>query len=510
MDSSIEKKIITGMITNTGFLAKIITSVSENMFSEYSQTVANWCIDYFNQYNEAPKQQIELIFEEKRYQLEESVEKNISSYLQTLSNKYVESENINIEYLVDKAQEFFKEKISTNFAKSVSRKLRTGDLSSLDKDINNFQKVSVDTFEYDQPLKEIGDFKEDGGEDVVVSGDDKLGRFLGEMRRGWLVSFQAPEKGGKSFILNEMMFRCLSNNRKVLFVSLEMNRKQIQERIYNRLTGRASRVINPVTYPVFDCVLNQMGECERHDKQNRIHIMAGDEVLKFPLPKNKQEYQPCTLCRGTSKFIPAVWYDQINIPSLSNKITEQKMKMFNSMYPDAELITKSFPAFKASPEELKRYLNSLEYILGFLPEIFILDYVDILDNSEENLSERGRVDWVWKIMKQFAEEKHVLVITAEQSRKLFGKETQDADDNSEDKRKNAHMDAKFAINCTLEENDQGVRRIGQLLHRHRKVSSKQLMCLGCLEVSSPMIDYEEINYIKKNNGNENGKWKNNK
>lgn len=497
VDTSIEKRIITGMITNTEFISRIAPLVSENMFSEYSQTISSWCIDYYNKYNEAPKKQIESIFEEKRCELEVDIEKNISTYLQSLSNNYRVSEKINVEYLADKAEEFFKDKLVNNFAKSISRKLRAGDLSDIEQDISKFQKVSTDTISFFQPLKEIGDFKEDGGEDVVLKKKDKVGKFLGEMRRGWLVSFQAPEKGGKSFILNEMLFRSLMENRKVLFISLEMNNREIQERIYNRLTGKAYKVINPITYPVFDCVLNQMGECDKSFKQNRTHIMSGEEILSFPLPLSKQEYQPCTLCRGSRSFVPAVWYNQAIIPPLSNKVNEDKIKRFNTLYPDSELVTKSFPAFKATPDDIMKYINALENNIGFMPDVFILDYVDILDNTEASFSERGRIDWVWKKMKQMAEEKHILIITAEQSKKLLGKETQTADDNSEDKRKNAHINAKFSINCTLEENEQGVRRIGQLLHRHRKVSAKQLMCLGCLEVSAPIIDCEEIFYINK-------------
>ena len=499
IDSSIEKRIITGMVVNTEFLSKVVPLISENMFSEYSQILSTWCVEYFNQYAKAPGKQIELLFEEKRDQIEESVEKNISSYLQSLSNEYSISKNTDIECLFDRAEVFFEEKKNINFAKTISRKLRTGDLSDIESDISNFQKVSTNIISYSQPLKEIGEFKEDGGEDVVLKCKDKFSTFLGEMMKGWIVSFQAAEKGGKSFILNEMIWQGLTNNKKVLSISLEMNEQQTHGRIYNRLTGRANKVINPITYPVFDCMLNQTGECDKSFKQNRIHIMAGEDVMKFPLPSSKQEYQPCTICRGTNSFVPAVWFNQININPVSNKINKQKMDIFNRLYPKSSLITKSFPAFKATPDDIRKYINSLEFTIGFIPEILVLDYFDILDNSEAKLSERGRVDWVWKMMKQIAEEKHILIISVEQSRKLLGKETQDADDNSEDKRKNAHINAKYAINSTVEENDQGIIRINHILHRHQKISIKQLMCLGCLEVSSPIIDCEEIYYQKKTN-----------
>jgi len=497
VDSSLEKKIVTGMITSTKFLAKVVPLMDKNIFNEYSEIIATWCVDFFSVYQKAPAKQIEIIFEENKLEIDPDLADNISSFLQFMSDKYVESnDQIDSQYFFDKTEKFFRDKVYYNFAKTISNKYKLNNLDSIDQDILQLQKKTPQVLSYKTPLKNIEHFLNDQN-DVALSNEGTVGGFLGEMRKGWLVSFQAPEKGGKSFILNEMMFRGLEQNKKVLFISLEMNEQEIQERIYNRLTGHARRVINPVQFPIMDCLLNQTGECKKPCRVNNIHIMIGDTLMDYPLPGNKKNYTPCTACRGTFDFVPTNWFNEINIPDLSVSKTEEKMKHFQKLFPGAELVTKSFPAFSATPEDIKNYLSSLEYGLDFVPDIFILDYVDILDNLNISLSERGRIDFVWKLMKQIAEEKHILVITAEQSRRLFGKEVQDGSDVSEDKRKNSHINAKFSINSTTEETAKGIRRIGHLFHRHQKISTKMLLCLSCLEVSAPMIDTEVITYFPK-------------
>jgi len=506
VNTDIEQQILINLITNTSFISQTCTLINTSLFSsDYISRIAEWCLDYFKQYNQAPNKYIEIIFKEKALDMEVEVRENIGNFLSNLSDKYIENPDVNISYLIDKTKDFFKRKLYAQFLSNL-RNIEKGSIEDLEGKIDaeikqlSIQKPSLFTFS--KPLEKIN-LHSEREESLVLSKDEcgKLGNFLGDMRKEWLVSFQAPEKGGKSFMMNEMAFLGLEQNRKVLFISLEMSQYEVEERIYNRLTGAYAESEEINIYPVMDCEHNQNGECNKTCRVNRINIYYNGEKLQYPPPKAFSDYKPCTFCRNHPTewmdFQPETWFKEIRVPKLTNSLKKKKIKRFKTLYPGCDLVVKSFNAMEATMNDVEQYVTSLENNIGFYPDMIVLDYIDILDCKESGLFGRDKIDYNWKKAKQLAQKKHVLLVTGEQSRRLFGKEVQDVDDASEDKRKNAHIDAKFSINQTKEEKEVETRRLGQLLHRHRKTSNLMLYCLGFLEIGQPVLDCETTFYKPK-------------
>ncbi len=509
INTDIEQLILINLITNTSFISQTVSLINPSLFSSnYITIISEWCLSYFKSYNQAPKKQIEIIFKESALNMEIETRDNIADFLSKLSDKYINESEINTSYLIDQTTDFFKRKLYIQFISNIEY-LKSEDLDNLsnleeniDNEIKQLTSQKPSLFTFSQPLKEVSLYSK-REESLVLSKEKcgELGKFLGDMRKEWLVSFQAPEKGGKSFMMNEMVFLGLEQNKKVLFISLEMGQSEVEERIYNRLTGAYTNTEPVNVYPVMDCYYNQNGECSKTCRNNRINIYYNGEKVKYPPPRQFSGYKPCTFCRNHiteyMDFQPDVWFKECHVKELTNSLKKRKIKRFNTLFPKNDLIVKSFPAMSATMSDIKQYVTSLENNIGFYPDMIVLDYIDILDCDKRGLSSRDKIDYNWKQAKQLAQEKHILLITGEQSRRLFGKEVQDVDDASEDKRKNAHIDAKFSINQTKEENDSEVRRLGQLLHRHRKVSSLMLFCLGFLEIAQPVLDCATIFYKPK-------------
>ena len=56
VDASIERNIITGMITSNDFLKEIQPVIRTNLLqSSFARSLAKWCLEYYEEYEEAPK-----------------------------------------------------------------------------------------------------------------------------------------------------------------------------------------------------------------------------------------------------------------------------------------------------------------------------------------------------------------------------------------------------------------------------------------------------------------------
>jgi len=67
IDSTTEKRILTGLITSTKFLKEVYPQIDYSYFkNSYIEKVARWISDYYETYELAPKQEIESIFEKNK------------------------------------------------------------------------------------------------------------------------------------------------------------------------------------------------------------------------------------------------------------------------------------------------------------------------------------------------------------------------------------------------------------------------------------------------------------
>ena len=100
-DATTERRIITGMITNSDFLKQIQGFYSHDcMETDFTRIVATWCNEYFKSYNVCPNQNIQEIFRRKsKNGLQDDIAEQIKVFLSGLSDEYEKTDKqFNLEY----------------------------------------------------------------------------------------------------------------------------------------------------------------------------------------------------------------------------------------------------------------------------------------------------------------------------------------------------------------------------------------------------------------------------
>ena len=489
VDNEIEKRIVTGAIVSDQFLKALEQNYNPKYFKiDYASTVVDWSLDYFKKYKTAPHKNIEAIFQTEKENLNEELAEVISYFLEHLSDDH-EPEHFNVDYLVDQTRSYFDVRMHENLFEEGETFVKAGKLEKAKKLLNGFKNLASKNSSRFNPFTqdEIRKFTFQEKVNKLFKFHGAAGDILGWFERAWLVTFRGPEKRGKSWWLEECAFQAVSSKLKVAFFSLEMSDDQLKKRIYQRLTG-LSEEDDRLRIPIFDCDNNQNDVCRKATRQNSVELP--DEY------EEGDDYQVCTHCRGKKVkdgFEAQVWWDTWKTKKMTSKRIEKKASQFMKMYGD-NMRVKTWPAFSANSNDIRQELEDLEFVEGFIPDVIVIDYIDILAPEDSNLSERGQIDNVWKQFKNIAATRHCLLITADQSNKASGDRTTiKATDVSEDKRKNAHVDMVVAINQTPNEKSQDVSRLGVILHRHSKFDvRRQVMCLQNLEIAQPLLDSEII------------------
>jgi len=125
-----------------------------------------------------------------------------------------------------------------------------------------------------------------------------------------------------------------------------------------------------------------------------------------------------------------------------------------------------YPNSTVNVEDLHNILNIWKDRLGFIPDIIIIDYADVLAWEPDCHDERTAQNARWKRLRRLSQDWHSLVVVASQAdAESFGKETLSFDNFSEDCRKYAHATGILAIHQTEEEKRLALSRVSWILGR---------------------------------------------
>jgi len=514
----IEKKILTGLIVSDQYFRNVFKMIDLEYFSvDYIKLIAGWCIKYFNDYYKAPGKHIEDIFIIEKEKLKSDEIELVEFFLRTISEEYENADILNIPYLVGNTEDYFKRRSLTILFEVGQRLIAAGRITEANKLLDQHKLVIseisgvFDLFDEDV----IDAFDLDNRENRLFKINGPLGDLLGWFERSWLVSFTAPEKGGKSWWLEEIVFQALYSRLKVLWISLEMNKVTLQIRGFRRLTAMADKN-KIIKHSVFDCENNQKNNCEIPQRTCDKGLVDedGEEVKRVEFDEDSG-YVPCTYCRDNKNkkirenYKATFLYPfERDVDGLTKKQIKKKaksfLKLFGGTYDPlskkrkSNLRVKAFPAFSANSDDIRELLNDLEFSEGFISDVIIIDYIDILSKERGSFSEIDSIDKMWMNFKNIAAVRNSLVITADQAKAPKGgkeKISLGKNDWSDSKKKNAHIDMKISINQTEEEEEAKVMRIGLMMHRHKEREvNRQVMALQSLAIGQPMLDSEWCNY----------------
>jgi len=498
VDLQIERRIILGMIINDDFLKEILSIYSPSLLkSRSSRIIAEWCREYYEQYEKAPKKDIQGIFTVKQEQLDDDVVQSIERLLTSLSDEFEEDgEKFNTQYLLDQAEERFKAVSLENLSDEIKGHLAVGEVKDAENMLADYNRISrpsssgVNPFTDESVVKAAFEVKEG---DVLFDFPGAFGRLLGPMERESFLGIMGSEKKGKSYLLMEFALRAFMNRCHVAFFECgDMSERQIVRRIYSYITRTPMVTDKRVYIPILDCARNQNGECKLADREGTTLSATAKYYQDAP------NHITCTLCsrdfQYAHEYSGAVWWKEKTFDKYMNWQEGYKhgKRFFDKVKRNFKLAC--FPSDSISVEGIQRELDLWEKNEDFIPDVVVIDYADILAPIDSRLEFRHRENHTWKRLRALSQIRRCLVVTATQSDAAsYGKERLTLSNFSEDKRKYAHVTQMIALNQTPEEKRMGIMRIGQLVVRERDFDTdKDVVILQCPAIGRPFLGSYEL------------------
>lgn len=465
----IERKIVIGLITSTEFIQQIQSIWDVKLLdSAMAKRIAGWCMSYFKKYNKAPGKDIEAIYYRKLKEglsdvLAEEIEQDI---LPELSDEY-ENEKFNLDYLLDQTRLYLKEKRLYRFCENIKDEIEDGKLTEAEKIALDYQPpassdgADLDLSNKEESFKRVEKaFKE--ASEPIIRYPRQLGQFWNEqLIRGGFVALMASEKRGKSYWLLEMAKRATRQKAKVAFFQAgDMTENQQIRRLCIHLTKNSDKAqyCGKMYQPIRDCVKNQTNTCDLKIRECDFGVFEGhtEEEIRKTITlkelveqyKENPDYKTCHNCNEyKSKKLGAVWIEEVEVKSpLSVKRAQEAVDDF---------FIKNKRKFKLATyandtltiKEIKSMLNIWEKTDGFIPDLIIVDYADLLVPDDNKQDFRHQQNKIWKGLRNLSQEKHCLLVTVTQAdAKSYEQDRLRLSNFSEDKRKYAHVTAMYGLN----------------------------------------------------------------
>jgi len=501
-----ECRIATGLIVSKDYLDRISRIWDSSLLeSPEIRMIANWCLDYYYKYNQAPDKNIESIYMERLQagNLPKAEAQYIEELLATLSDEFGRDTQFNSAYLYDQTINYLKAQELKRYQEEAQALLDAGKVSEAENLLQSFTP-SIHTKEdagldlsTDEALERV-ERAFNSTAQQVLSYTGGLGHMWNDhLVRGGFVTLLAPEKRGKTHMLLEMGLRGIRQKANVAFFEAgDMTEDQLLRRICVYLAKRSDRerYCQERFIPVGDCVFNQLDTCVRGDRNCDHGIFEDVDLSTFnsnynqfinldTLQKKWEEYPEYAPCDSHScrERRGSVWIRKVakNRP-LTAKQAQKSLKQFFHKYRRRFKLA-TYPAGFLTVSEIRKCLENWERFDSFVPDIIAIDYADLLSSDDGKVNEfRHRQDHVWKSLRALSQEKHALVLTATQADADSYKRGRLSISNfSEDKRKLAHVTAQYGLNQDPKgrEKKLGIMRINEIVVREGDFSADNEVCI---------------------------------
>lgn len=496
---NIERLIIIGLISSTDFVKAIREIYSVELIEAIpAKRIADWCMEYFDKYNKAPGSDIEGIYLEKIKTLPKDVIADISDILSDLSEEFNEIPS-DTQHLIDLSKKRFTERHLTLFQEKIQNLLLKNKIEDAQREAENYKPLIYSRKENinlgsKEALKAIDKAFAEASTPLILY-PKQLGTFWNDQFvRGAFVAFLASEKRGKTWLLLDLVIRAISQNRKVAFFQAgDMSENQQLRRFCIHLSKKSDKekYCEKHLQPIRDCVHNQRDTCNKKERECTFGIFETlseeqirNEITAEQLREAFQEnpdYKPCWNCKDyETKRIGAVWYEEISKTDPLDVRTAKKIFYKKIIKKQKQLMLSSHPNGTLSVKKMKQLLDEWEKSFGFIPEIIVVDYADLLVPSTHQ-EFRHQQNEIWKELRNLSQELRgglqPLVITPTQAdTDSYSQGLLKLKNFSEDKRKYGHVTAFFGLNQDPKgrEKSLGVMRINKLILREDEFDSSNV------------------------------------
>jgi archaellum biogenesis ATPase FlaH len=450
VDSGLERQFITALITSKPFLASADPVIDLDLIqSPHFRQIAEWCIEYFRKYDDAPGRGIESIYyawAENQEPTDTTVDA-IHDLLGYLSDQYDAASTINVPHLVDELGTYLSMRSLARVEENLQSALARGDHDAAKRAVDEYTGIDLGQGVGFDPLNDRGAWERAfaaKAEPLITYGGD-AGSFLNPgLTRDSLIGIQGPEKRGKTMWCLELAMRALRDGRKVaVFEVGDLSESQIMLRMGVRLSA----------LPMWQSQVGDILVPRKLVKKSDDEIEQDEEDLGKGAPKvnviRVTKHCPTTVSYRACRRACRKW-------TRACGMNRKQSNLMVAVYPNSSINVAGIEAV------LKRWRHERD----FVPDVIIIDYADILAPESSRKDARHEVNDTWKALRRLSQEWHSLVIAPTQANAAsYTAETQSMRNFSEDKRKLAHVTGMLGLNQTKLEKEVGVMRLNWLVLR---------------------------------------------
>lgn len=354
--------------------------VPPDSYDPFYKDVAKAAVDYYRRYDKVPGEHTLDLFDtlKSRHPDDSKVYERIRESLE------LSREDLNADYVMDQAGRFAR-------FQAMRRGLSTA-MDELNKDnVDEAANALHASLQFSDKHFNSGTFLHTP-ESLKFMDEEESDNFLtgvpvfdaGDIgpARGTLHVFVALPNRGKTWWLINLGKRALLQGKRVLHVTLEMSEKRIAQRYYQACFAMSKREQESRRMVIVE---------EGKKKRDRL----GDDVKKIGDGYGLDEQ--------VRKDIRTFQHD-----GMSHVL--KKQKFFRSRQ---RLLIKQFPTGKLTTRELEAYLDTIAHSDGFIPDLLIMDYIDIM--SIDSSTRREALGDAYVQLRGLAVERNIAVATASQA-----------------------------------------------------------------------------------------------
>jgi len=439
------RRVLIGMATDRAVCSRIAANwMPEGLFgSRWENLVGGWCVKYLQKYEKPIGRVIEGLFDHwaERHDGDKEVDL-VEKFLSVLSDEYDREGVLASDYVLDLAGRHFNSVRMRQLKEAMEIELDNGDVEAAQERLLQFRRVELGAGSIVVPGRDfdvwVDAFDSEKITPLVVY-PDPLGKWFGAtFERDSFVSFVGAFGRGKSWWLLDLSYRAVKQRRRVgLFEAGDMSRGQVLRRMGMRAARRP----------------------------------RWDEVVVVPKKFENKKDGPIIVRR-----------------KLEGLDARGAYKAWKRVDGNERLRLSVHPSGSVSAEQIASIVGDWQRE-GWVPDLIVLDYVDLLASPTGIKEKREAIDETWKRLRRISQELHCCVVTATQAdANSYTKELIGAGNFSDSRTKNDHVTSSIGLNLLETDRQKGVIRLNWLKRRDEQFSEKkQISVAGCLAIGCPAI-----------------------
>lgn len=446
IEASEERRVLQWVIASDAVFQHVHATYDAGRLCESAlgRTVSQWIQTYARtEQDKAPGAGIRAIYDIEAPNFKEETESSlVRDFLGNLSRDWTREEPQSDRWAIDQVDQYFRKQICRLALEKATNALAAGDYLAAEDAFLSFSRPAGDVFRTVDLLRD-SDIISDAftsQDEVLFHMPGALGEMLGPIIAGDFFGILAPQKRGKSFMVDLVSISAMHQGVDVLLIDFEMTQKQKARRLWSHYLGQP-RLAGEYSIPCF----RDNGDIGY--QQRKFSGVASDPATIAKLQK------------GALRLSSGATIQFCNVPSRGATMRQVSAKV------------KELRKGKARP---------------FLCVADSGDYLRAEDQKQQRIDQ---LDEIWGAMRSVSQvfERCAMLSPSHTGRQTSDKEGRDSDV-SGDIRKLWKLTKSMFLNRTKSEAEYGIIRASTETLRDGPARDDQVVILQALGINRPYLD----------------------